>query len=110
MRFADELKELVVSQVQYLYDTYGKFPATVPSIFLLTYIQAQHIDLDFHDHYSKTGAHLNTHKYHMMKGTTTLLTVITNNSSLSLNIMVIFLSKTTFLVAFKYISIITFCG
>jgi hypothetical protein len=48
-------------------DSYGKFPATVPSIFLLTYRQAQHIDLDFYDHYFKPGAYLSTHTNHMRK-------------------------------------------
>jgi hypothetical protein len=67
MPFTDELKELIALQAQYIYDTCGKFPATVPSIFLLAYLQAQHIDLDFYDHYFKPGAYLSTHKYHMMK-------------------------------------------
>ena len=56
--FTDEIKECVALQAQYIYDTYGKFPATIPSIFLLTYLQAQHIDLDFYDHYFKPGAYL----------------------------------------------------
>ena len=63
--FTDEIKECVALQAQYIYDTYGKFPATIPSIFLLTYLQAQHIDLDFYDHYFKPGAYLSTHKNHM---------------------------------------------
>jgi hypothetical protein len=49
--FTDEIKECVTLQAQYIYDEYGKFPATIPSIFLLTYLQAQHIDLDLYDHY-----------------------------------------------------------
>lgn len=35
--FTTEIKESVALQAQYIYDTYGKFPATIPSIFLLTY-------------------------------------------------------------------------
>jgi len=62
----EEIKECAALQAQYIYDTYGKFPATIPSIFLLTYLQAQHIDLDFYDHYFKPGAYLTTHKNHMM--------------------------------------------
>lgn len=61
----EEIKECAALQAQYIYDTYGKFPATIPSIFLLTYLQAQHIDLDFYDHYFKPGAYLPTHKNHM---------------------------------------------
>jgi len=60
--YTEEFKECVALQAQYVYDTYGKFPATVPSIFLLTYVQAQHLDLEFYDHYFKTGAYLTTHK------------------------------------------------
>jgi hypothetical protein len=62
----EEVKECAALQAQYIYDTYGKFPATIPSVFLLTYLQAQHIDLDFYDHYFKAGAYLPTHKNHMI--------------------------------------------
>jgi hypothetical protein len=65
--FTDEIKECVTLQAQYIYDAYGKFPATIPSVFLLTYLQAQHIDLDFYDHYLKLGSYLSTHTNHMRK-------------------------------------------
>ena len=65
--FTEEIKECIALQAQYIFDTYGKFPATVPSIFLLTYLQAQHIDLEFYDHHFKPGAYLSTHKNHMIK-------------------------------------------
>ena len=65
--YTEEFKECVALQAQYIYDTYGKFPATVPSIFLLTYLQAQHLDLEFYDHYFKPGAYLTTHKEHMKR-------------------------------------------
>jgi hypothetical protein len=61
----EEFKECVALQAQYVYDTYGKFPATVPSIFIMMYVQAQHIDLEFYDHYFKPGAYLETHAAHM---------------------------------------------
>ncbi len=60
--YTEEFKECVALQAQYVYDTYGKFPATVPTLFLLTYVQAQHLDLEFYDHYFKTGAYITTHK------------------------------------------------
>jgi hypothetical protein len=63
--YSQEFKECVTLQAQYVYDTYGKFPATVPTIFILTYVQAQHIDLGFYDHYFKPGAYLSTHADHM---------------------------------------------
>jgi hypothetical protein len=65
LRCTDEFKECVALQAQYVYDTYGKFPATVPTIFITTYLQAQHIDLDFYNRHFKPGAYLGTHKRHM---------------------------------------------
>ena len=66
--YSEEFKECVALQAQYIYDTYGKFPASIPSIFLDMYVQAQHIDLDFYDHYFKPDtAYLTTHKDHMKK-------------------------------------------
>jgi hypothetical protein len=65
--FTEEIKECIALQAKDIFDTYGKFPATVPSIFSLTYLQAQHIDLDFYDHYFKPGAYLSTHKDHTSK-------------------------------------------
>ncbi len=58
-------RECVALQAQYIYDTFGKFPATVPSIFVLTYLQAHHLDLDFYDKFYKPGAYLHTHASHM---------------------------------------------
>ena len=65
--YTEEFKECVALQAQYIYDTYGKFPATVQSIFCFMYVQAHHLDLDFYDHYFKPGAYLSTHKDHMKK-------------------------------------------
>ena len=36
---------------QYVVDRFGKFPATVPAIFILTYLQAHHLDLEFYDRF-----------------------------------------------------------
>jgi len=65
--YTKEFKECVALQAQYIYDTCDKFPATIPSIFSITYVQAQHLDLDFYNHYFKPGAYLTTHKEHMKK-------------------------------------------
>jgi hypothetical protein len=64
-RASQEFKECVALQAQYIYDTYRKFPATVPSIFAFMYLQAHHLDLSFYDHYFKPGAYLSTHAEHM---------------------------------------------
>jgi hypothetical protein len=64
-RASEDFKECVALQAQYIYDTYGKFPATAPSIFAFMYLQAHHLDLSFYDHYFKPGTYLPTHAEHM---------------------------------------------
>jgi hypothetical protein len=64
----DELfRECVATQAQYIFDTFGKFPGTVPSIYVMPYMQAHHLDLEFYDHFFKPGAYLKTHAQHMKK-------------------------------------------
>ena len=63
----EAFKECLALQAQYIFDRFGKFPGTVPSIFSLTYLQAHHLDLNFYDHYFKPGAYLDTHSLHMDK-------------------------------------------
>jgi hypothetical protein len=55
----------VATQAQYLFDTFGKFPATVPSVMILNYVQAHHLDLDFYDEKFRSGSYLRTHAEHM---------------------------------------------
>jgi len=62
---SEQFKSCVALQAQYIYDTFGKFPGTVPSMFLIMYLQAHHIDLDFYDKFYKPGAYLTTHAKHM---------------------------------------------
>ncbi|TJX15373.1 hypothetical protein E9840_02950 [Tissierella creatinini] len=59
--------ECVAMQAQYVYDKFGKFPGTVPSIYVLTYLQAHHLDLEFYDKFYKPGAYLKTHSEHIEK-------------------------------------------
>jgi len=61
----ERFRECVAHQAQYLYDTFGKFPATVPSMFLIMYLQACHLDLEFYDKFYEPGAYLQTHARHM---------------------------------------------
>ncbi len=61
----ERFKECVALQAQYVYDTFGKFPGTVPSMFLIMYLQAHHLDLEFYDKFYKPGAYLKTHAVHM---------------------------------------------
>jgi hypothetical protein len=63
----ERFKECVALQAQYIYDTFGKFPGTVPSIFLITYLQAHHLDLEFYDKFYQPGAYLPSHAAHMAR-------------------------------------------
>jgi hypothetical protein len=62
---SEEFRECVALQAQYVFDTFGKFPGTVPSIFHIMHLQAHHLDLDFYDRFFKPGSYLNTHAKHM---------------------------------------------
>ena len=62
----DEFKECVTIMAQYIYDGFGKFPGTVPSIFILTYLQAHHLELEFYEHHFGPGAY-QTHADHMAR-------------------------------------------
>jgi hypothetical protein len=61
----EQFRDCVALQAQYVYDTFGRFPGTVPSMFLIMYLQAHHIDLGFYDKFYKPGAYLKTHATHM---------------------------------------------
>ncbi len=62
-----EFRDCVALQAQYIFDTFGKFPGTVPSIFTIMYLQAHHLDPDFYDRFYKPGAYLKTHAEHMSR-------------------------------------------
>jgi hypothetical protein len=57
----------VALQAQYVLDTFGKFPGTVPTLFILNYLQAHHLDLEFYDQFFKSGAYLPTHAEHLAR-------------------------------------------
>ncbi len=62
---SEEFRECVALQAQYIFDTFGKFPATVPSIFTTMFLQAHHLDLDHYDKFYQPGEYLHTHANHM---------------------------------------------
>src|SRR5262245_24058692 len=62
---SEEFKACVALQAQYVFDRFGKFPGTVPSLFLLTYLQAHHLDLGFYDEHFGPGSYLPTQAEHM---------------------------------------------
>ena len=65
--YSDEFVDCMSTVAQYIHDTYGKFPATVPTIALTGYVQVQHIDTEFYDEYFEPGAYLETHAGHMAR-------------------------------------------
>jgi hypothetical protein len=62
-RFVD----CVTTMAQHIYDTFGKFPGTIPSVWCLMFLQAHHLELAFYDHYFGPGAYLDTHALHMQR-------------------------------------------
>lgn len=59
--FDEEFMELLTAQAEYVDATFGKFPGTVPSVWIMNYLQAQHLDTDFYDEKFNPGAYLRTH-------------------------------------------------
>ena len=59
----DEI-QVVKDICNYVYDTYGRFPAFSDPMFLRFMVQAHHLDLDFYDHYYPPGAYTEAHKNH----------------------------------------------
>ncbi|MED4599190.1 hypothetical protein P9314_00500 [Paenibacillus validus] len=61
----EQFRSAVAHQAQYIYDTFGKFPATVPSVYSLMYLQTHHLDLDFYDQFFGPHSYLHTHAKHL---------------------------------------------
>ena len=63
----EKFRDCVALQAQYAFDTFGKFPATVPTIFILMYLQSHHLDLEYYDTLFEPGAYLRTHAEHLTR-------------------------------------------
>jgi hypothetical protein len=61
---ADTSVDCVASMADYVHATFGRFPATVPPIFALMYLQAHQLDTEFYDRHFTPGAYLRTHAEH----------------------------------------------
>jgi len=64
---SEEFRECVAHQAQYIFDTFGKFPGTVPSMISTIYLEAHHLDLEFYDEFYMPGSYLKTHRDHMAR-------------------------------------------
>ena len=62
--FGEDAIDCVVTMAQHIYDKFGRFPATVPAIFTLMYLQAHKLDTGFYDTHFDKGAYLRTHAEH----------------------------------------------
>jgi hypothetical protein len=65
--YTDEFVDCLSTVAQYTHDTYGRFPASFPTIALTGYVQAHHLDTDFYDEHYAPGAYLDTHAEHMQR-------------------------------------------
>ncbi|MGF9914529.1 hypothetical protein ABEX47_24190 [Paenibacillus ehimensis] len=63
----EQFRAAVAHIAQYVYDTFGKFPATVPSVYSLMYLQTHHLDLDYYDKFFGPHSYLRTHAEHLEK-------------------------------------------
>ncbi|MCU0563461.1 MAG: hypothetical protein MUE48_05895 [Desulfobacterales bacterium] len=59
-----EAVEIATIMADYVFSTFGRFPATVPPVFLKTYLQAHRLDLEFYDTHFAPGSYLRTHARH----------------------------------------------
>jgi hypothetical protein len=66
-RYTPEFVDALGEVAQYLHDTFGKFPATIPSVYVRVYAQAQHIDLDYYDRFYGPESYLETHQEHLAR-------------------------------------------
>jgi hypothetical protein len=64
-RYSSEFVDALGEVAQYVHDAFGKFPATIPSVYVRVYAQAQHIDLDYYDAFYGPDAYLETHRQHL---------------------------------------------
>ncbi|MBT0768702.1 hypothetical protein KIH74_07175 [Kineosporia sp. J2-2] len=62
--YGEDFVRLLTGQVRYIDETFGKIPGTVPTVHILNYLQAQHLDTDFYDDLFGPGAYLPTHRDH----------------------------------------------
>lgn len=56
--------DCVTTMADYIHASFGRFPATVPPIFALMYLQAHQLDTEFYDWHFAPGAYLHTHSEH----------------------------------------------
>lgn len=64
---SEELRACVALQAQYILDTFGNFPGTVPSMIAVTHLQAHHLDVGSYDRFYEASTYLDTYADHMRR-------------------------------------------
>lgn len=59
-----EAAEIATIMAEYVFSTFGRFPATAPAVTINTYLQAHRLDTGFYDTHFGPGAYLRTHADH----------------------------------------------
>jgi hypothetical protein len=59
-----EAVEITTLMAEYVFSTFGRFPATAPAVHINTYLQAHRLDTGFYDTHFQLGAYLRTHAEH----------------------------------------------
>jgi hypothetical protein len=63
-RHSPAMIDMLGEVASYIHDTYGKFPATIPSVYARVYAQAHHLDREYYDTFYGPEAYLETHRRH----------------------------------------------
>jgi len=63
-RHSARFVECVTTICDYIFKEYGKFPASIPSIFTMMYLQAHQLDRGFYDEHFGENSYLRTHRDH----------------------------------------------
>lgn len=63
-RIDAEAAEITTIMAEYVFSTFGRFPATAPAVAINTYLQAHRLDTGFYDTHFGPNAYLRTHADH----------------------------------------------
>lgn len=63
--YGDEMVDCLSEIAGYVYDKYGTFPGTIPTMVLPGFVQAHHLDTAYYDAHYGSGAYLESHDTHL---------------------------------------------
>jgi hypothetical protein len=65
VKLSDEGLACTKAICNYIYETYGRFPASLDAMHLMWFMQAHHLDTDYYDRFFRSGAYGHTHANHL---------------------------------------------